>query len=137
MILSLWCKMTFWATDSSWEKTNHFSVSDEETLFTLLTFPLRCALDIEQSGRGRLSTGPFANEAIKSILPGLSKGPKSGSNSSAVPASSRISAVLQAEGRTVLPACSAPGVSAQLSAQLEITQERKTREEKGLFKLCS
>lgn len=42
-------------------------------LFTLLTFPLCCTLDIEQCERGRLLVGPFANEAIKSILPWLSK----------------------------------------------------------------
>lgn len=43
-------------------------------LFTLLTFPLRCTLDIEQCGRGPLFHGPFANEAIKSLLPRLWKG---------------------------------------------------------------
>lgn len=43
-------------------------------LFTLLTFPLRCTLDIEQCGRGPLFHGPFANEAIKSLLPWLWKG---------------------------------------------------------------
>lgn len=41
-------------------------------LLTLLTFPLRCSLDIERSGRGRLFTGPFANEAIMSVLAWLS-----------------------------------------------------------------
>lgn len=45
-------------------------------LFTLLTFPLHCTLDIDQSGRGRLFIRPFANEAIKSVLPWLSKGAK-------------------------------------------------------------
>lgn len=45
-------------------------------LFTPLTFPLRCTLDIDRSGRGRLFTGPFANEAIKSVLAWLSEGPK-------------------------------------------------------------
>lgn len=43
-------------------------------LFTLLTFPLRCTLDIEQCGRGPLFHGPFANEAIKSLLPRMWKG---------------------------------------------------------------
>lgn len=45
-------------------------------LFTLLTFPLHCTLDIDQSRRGRLFTRPFSNEAIKSVLPWLSKGAK-------------------------------------------------------------
>lgn len=47
-------------------------------LFTLLTFPLRCTLDIEQCGRGPLFHGPFANEAIKSLLPRLWKGGQEG-----------------------------------------------------------
>lgn len=55
-------------------------------MFTLLTFPLRCTLDIEQCGRGRLFSGPFANEAIKSILPGLSEGQGRHGKSSAVSA---------------------------------------------------
>lgn len=42
-------------------------------LFTLLTFPLRCTLDIEQCVGGRLLAGPFANEAIKCTLPRWSK----------------------------------------------------------------
>lgn len=58
-------------------------------LFTLLTFPLCCTLDIEQCGRGRLLTGPFANEAIKSILPWLSKGPREQGKSSAVSANTK------------------------------------------------
>lgn len=131
MILSLWWKRKCWATDSCWEQTNRFSLSDEETLFTLLTFPLRWALDIEQSGRGPLFTGPSANEAIKRVLPGMSKGPQSGSNASAGPASSRVCALLQAEGRSAVvqrrPACSGPGTSAHLWAQLEIRQQSKTR----------
>lgn len=55
-------------------------------MFTLLTFPLRCTLDIEQCGRGRLFSGPFANEAIKSILPWLSEGQGRHGKSSAVSA---------------------------------------------------
>lgn len=58
-------------------------------LFTLLTFPLGCTLDIEQCGRGRLLAGPFANEAIKSILPWLSKGPREQGKSSAVSANTK------------------------------------------------
>lgn len=58
-------------------------------LFILLTFPLCCTLDIEQCGRGRLLTGPFANEAIKSILPWLSKGPREQGKSSAVSANTK------------------------------------------------
>lgn len=58
-------------------------------LFTLLTFPLSCTLDIEQCGWGRLLTGPFANEAIKSILPWLSKGPREQGKSSAVSAKTK------------------------------------------------
>ena len=58
-------------------------------LFTLLTFPLGCTLDIEQCGRGRLLAGPFANEAIKSILPWLSKEPGEQGMSSAVSANTK------------------------------------------------
>lgn len=58
-------------------------------LFTLLTFPLGCTLDIEQCGRGRLLAGPFANEAIKSILPWLSKGQGEQGKSSAVSANTK------------------------------------------------
>lgn len=58
-------------------------------LFTLLTFPLGCTLDIEQCGRGRLLAGPFANEAIKSILLWLSKGPREQGKSSAVSANTK------------------------------------------------
>lgn len=58
-------------------------------LFMLLTFPLCCTLDIEQCGRGRLLTGPFANEAIKSILPWLSTGPEEQGKSSAVSANTK------------------------------------------------
>lgn len=58
-------------------------------LFTLLTFPLGCTLDIEQCGRGQLFTGPFANEAIKSIPPWLSKGQKEQGKSSAVSANTK------------------------------------------------
>lgn len=58
-------------------------------LFTLLTFPLHCTLDIEQCGRGRLFAGPIANEAIKSILPWLSKGQGEQGKSSAVSANTK------------------------------------------------
>lgn len=58
-------------------------------LFTLLTFPLGCTLDIEQCGRGRLLAGPFANEAIKSILPWLSEGQREQGKSSAVSANTK------------------------------------------------
>lgn len=58
-------------------------------LFTLLTFPLGCTLDIEQCGRGRLVAGPFANEAIKSVLCWLSKGPREQAKSSAVSANTK------------------------------------------------
>ena len=58
-------------------------------LFTLLTFPLGCTLDIEQCGRGRLLAGPFANEAIKSILPWLSEGQREQGESSAVSANTK------------------------------------------------
>lgn len=58
-------------------------------LFTLLTFSLGCTLDIEQCRRGRLLAGPFANEAIKSILPWLSKGQREQGKSSAVSANTK------------------------------------------------
>lgn len=58
-------------------------------LFTLLTFPLSCTLDIEQCGRGQLLIGPFANEAIKSFLPWLSKGQREQGKSSAVSANTK------------------------------------------------
>lgn len=60
-----------------------------EMLFTLLTFPFGCTLDIEQCGRGLLLAGPFANEAIKSILPWLSKGQREQGKSSAVSANTK------------------------------------------------
>lgn len=58
-------------------------------LFTLLTFPLGCTRDIEQCGRGGLRAGPFANEAIKSMLPWLSKGQGEQGKSSAVSANTK------------------------------------------------
>lgn len=60
-------------------------------LFTLLTFPLHCTLDIEQCGRGPLFHGPFANEAIKSLLPRLWKRAAGGGKSSAASANTRAS----------------------------------------------
>jgi len=58
-------------------------------MFTLLTFPLGCTLDIEQCGRGRLLAGLFANEAIKSILHWLCKGQREQGKSSAVSANTK------------------------------------------------
>lgn len=92
-------------------------------LFTLLTFPLGSTLDIEQCGRGRLLAGPFANEAIKSILPRLSKGQGEQGKSSAVSANtkhlSRAAVRMHNELCLVVaaaqPPCSSP-VSGTLSA---------------------
>lgn len=86
MSLSQWCKMRLLAAEPSCYKTNMFSILGVGVVFTLLTFPLRCTLDIEQCGRGRLFSGPFANEAIKWILPWLSEGQGRHGESSAVSA---------------------------------------------------
>lgn len=87
-------------------------------LFTLLTFPLGCTLDIEQCGRGRLLAGPFANEAIKSILPWLSKGQREQGKSSAVSANTkhlrRAAARMHNE---ILPRCGGRPVAALLPCQ--------------------
>lgn len=97
-------------------------------MFTLLTFPLCCTLDIEQCGRGRLLTGPFANEAIKSILPWLSKGPREQGKSSAVSANTkRLSdAAVRIHNRpcfviVVSQSLWSPPLSVQPLTQLEIT----------------
>lgn len=56
-------------------KQNIFSaVEGAEPLFTPLTFPLGCTLDIERCGRGPRFHRPVANEAIKSLLPRFGRG---------------------------------------------------------------
>lgn len=70
-------------------ENKHFLIEEREMLFTLLTFLLGCTLDLEQCGGGRLLAGPFANEAIKSLLPRLSKGQREQGKSSAVSANTK------------------------------------------------